>query len=114
MIRYAVALLSLSCLFASSALAQDDLLARAKQQFEPIPTAPPELPGNVATPGKVELGDRLLRICKSDGVRPTRESLGEQVAIARNALQLLGHMRLGRRHLDRVGHRPAGLLFEVL
>ena len=55
MIRYAVALLSLSCLFASSALAQDDLLARAKQQFEPIPTAPPELPGNVATPGKVEL-----------------------------------------------------------
>jgi hypothetical protein len=35
MIRYAVALLSLSCLFASSALAQDDLLAKAKQQFDP-------------------------------------------------------------------------------
>jgi len=45
MIRYAVALLSLSCLFASSALAQDDLLVKAKQQFEPIPTAPPVLPG---------------------------------------------------------------------
>src|SRR5450759_3286392 len=59
MIRYAVALLSLSCLFASSALAQDDLLAKAKQQFEPIPTAPPDLPGNVATPGKVELGKML-------------------------------------------------------
>ena len=59
MIRYAVALLSLSCLFASSALAQDDLLAKAKQQFEPIPTAPPELPGNAATPAKVELGKML-------------------------------------------------------
>ena len=59
MIRYAVALLSLSCLFASSALAQEDLLVKAKQQFEPIPTAPPELPGNVATPGKVELGKML-------------------------------------------------------
>ena len=59
MIRYAVALLSLSCLFASSALAQEDLLVKAKQQFEPIPTVPPELPGNVATPGKVELGKML-------------------------------------------------------
>ncbi len=59
MIRYAVALLSLSCLFASSALAQEDLLVKAKQQFEAIPTAPPELPGNVATPGKVELGKML-------------------------------------------------------
>ena len=59
MIRYAVALLSLSCLFSSSALAQDDLLVKAKQQFEPIPTAPPELPGNAATPAKVELGKML-------------------------------------------------------
>jgi len=54
MIRYAVALLSLSCLFASSALAQDDLLVKAQQQFVPIPTAPPELPGNVATPGNFD------------------------------------------------------------
>lgn len=59
MIRYAVAVLSYSCLFAASALAQDDLLAKAQQQFEPIPTAPPELPGNVATPAKVELGKML-------------------------------------------------------
>ena len=59
MMRYAVALLSLSCLFAFSALAQNDLLSRAQQQFIPIPTAPPELPGNVATPGKVELGKML-------------------------------------------------------
>ncbi len=29
MIKYAIALLSLSCLFASSALAQDDLLLKA-------------------------------------------------------------------------------------
>lgn len=48
-----------SCLFASPALAQDDLLANAKQQFEPIPTAPPDLPANVATPDKVELGKML-------------------------------------------------------
>jgi hypothetical protein len=46
-------------------------------------------------------------------VRLSRESRGEQVAIARNAFQLLGHMRRWRRHLDRVSHRPASLLFEV-
>ena len=71
MIRYAVALLSLSCLFASSVLAQDDLLAKAKQQFEPIPTAPPDLPGNVATPGKVELGKMLYFDRGSPRVMPS-------------------------------------------
>ena len=34
-------------------------MARAKQQFQPIPTSPPELPGNPASPAKVELGKML-------------------------------------------------------
>ncbi len=54
--RAVVALLSLGCLLASPALAQDDLMARARQQFQPLPTTPPQLPGNPATPAKVELG----------------------------------------------------------
>ena len=55
----ALAVLSLGCLFASPALAQDDLLTRARQQFQPIPTTPPELPGNATSPAKVELGKML-------------------------------------------------------
>ena len=48
------------CLFVvSPASAQTDLLARAKAQFKPIPTKPPALPGNAATPAKVELGKML-------------------------------------------------------
>lgn len=43
----------------SPARAQDDLMARARQQFQPIPTAAPELPGNQATPAKLELGRML-------------------------------------------------------
>lgn len=57
--KIAVALLSLAGFSASGALAQDDLMARARQQFQPIPTTPPELPGNAATPAKVELGKML-------------------------------------------------------
>ena len=60
MFRYtAVAMLSLGCLLASPAVAQNDLLAQARQQFKPIPTQPPALPGNAATPAKVELGKML-------------------------------------------------------
>ncbi|HEX7967456.1 MAG TPA: cytochrome-c peroxidase [Stellaceae bacterium] len=56
----ALALLSLVVGFVPpAALAQDDLLTRARQQFQPIPTTPPELPGNPATPAKVELGKML-------------------------------------------------------
>ena len=57
----AVALLSLGCLIGLPvlALAQDDLMARAQQEFKPIPTTPPELPGNAATQAKVELGKML-------------------------------------------------------
>jgi cytochrome c peroxidase len=57
----AVLLLSVGCLLTmpALALAQDDLMAKARQQFEPIPMAAPELPGNAATPAKVELGKML-------------------------------------------------------
>src|SRR3974377_1174976 len=58
----AIALLSAGCLLTmppALALAQDELMAKARQQFEPIPTAAPELPGNSATPAKVELGKML-------------------------------------------------------
>jgi cytochrome c peroxidase len=54
-----IAFLSLGSLFVSPVLAQDDLLARARQLFAPIPTTPPELPGNPRTPAKVELGKML-------------------------------------------------------
>jgi hypothetical protein len=39
-------ILSFGCLVASPALAQEDLIAKARQQFEPIPAIPPELPGS--------------------------------------------------------------------
>ena len=54
-----VTLLRFVCCLASPAVAQEDLMARAKQQFQPIPTSPPELPGNPASPAKVELGKML-------------------------------------------------------
>ena len=57
--KAAVVLLPLGCLFAVPALADEDLMARAQQQFQPIPTAPPALPGNAATPARIELGRML-------------------------------------------------------
>ena len=53
------AILLAECLVASTTQAQDDLVAKARQQFEPIPTTSPELPGNPATPAKLELGKML-------------------------------------------------------
>lgn len=40
-------------------LAQDALTAKGRQLFQPIPAAPPELPGNPATPAKILLGKML-------------------------------------------------------
>lgn len=57
--RTGAAALALGCALAVPALAQDDLMARARQMFQPIPTTPPELPGNPATPTKVDLGKML-------------------------------------------------------
>jgi cytochrome c peroxidase len=45
--------------FAPAALAQDQLLTKAREQFQAIPATPPELPGNPATPAKIELGKML-------------------------------------------------------
>lgn len=39
--------------------AQDNLMTAAKARFKPIPTTPRALPGNPATPAKVELGTML-------------------------------------------------------
>ena len=55
----ALAFLLLGDLVAWPAFGQDDLLTRAQQLFKPIPTAPPELAGNLSTPAKVELGKML-------------------------------------------------------
>jgi cytochrome c peroxidase len=41
------------------AVAAEDLMKAAQAQFAPIPAAPPALPGNPATPAKVELGKML-------------------------------------------------------
>src|SRR6516164_8998927 len=60
MIRNATfASLLLSCLSVMPAFAEDDLLTKAREVFQPIPTAPPELPGNPSSPAKVELGKML-------------------------------------------------------
>ena len=60
MIRNAtLASLLLSCLSVIPASAEDDLLTKARQLFQTIPAAPPELPGNPSSPAKVELGKML-------------------------------------------------------
>ena len=55
----AATVLSLGVLFAFPVLAQDAVMARAQQLFQPIPLTPPALPGNAATPAKIELGKML-------------------------------------------------------
>lgn len=60
MLRHALlAVTALGLLTATPAIAQTDLLTRAKAQFKPIPAKPPTLPGNAATPAKVALGKML-------------------------------------------------------
>ena len=54
-----VTLLFGACLLIHPAAAQNGLLAKARQQFQPIPVAPPKLPGNPATSDKVLLGKML-------------------------------------------------------
>ena len=52
-------LLIVACSITARAVAADDLMASAQSLFKPIPTSPPALPGNSATPAKVELGKML-------------------------------------------------------
>jgi hypothetical protein len=64
----AVLLLSVGCLLTmpALALAQDDLMAKARQQFELIPMAAPELPGNAASREPlVGFGRLAARSCRS-------------------------------------------------
>lgn len=46
-------------LASSTAIAQSAQMNEALQHFKPIPSSPPALPGNPATPAKVELGKML-------------------------------------------------------
>ena len=64
--------------------------------------------------GRLEYGDRLLDIVDRERIGVAREGLLEHRHIARNAAQLLDHMLVGGSHLDRVDHRPACLLLEIL
>lgn len=57
------ALIPLLCLATAvipAASAQDQVMARAKQEFQPIPVTAPALPGNQATAAKVSLGKMLF------------------------------------------------------
>lgn len=51
--------LALGCLATGQAWSQSALMKQAQGLFKPIPVAPPALPGNPATPAKVELGKML-------------------------------------------------------
>ena len=55
----ALALIVLSCMCTVPAVAQENLLVKAQQLFQPIPTTPPDLPGNPTSSAKVELGKML-------------------------------------------------------
>ena len=52
-------LLAASLSLSLSAVAADDLMTSAQARFKPIPQSPPAVPGNPATPAKVELGKML-------------------------------------------------------
>ena len=45
---------------APGSAAEDELMQRAKEVFQPIPEQPPSLAGNPITPDKVELGKMLF------------------------------------------------------
>jgi len=53
-------MMAAGCALSVQAMAADDLLARAKDYFEPIPTAVPEIADNKVTSEKVELGKMLF------------------------------------------------------
>ena len=52
-------LVTMGCLASAPAWSQSALMKQAQGLFKPLPEAPPALPGNPATPAKVELGKML-------------------------------------------------------
>ncbi|HEU4671049.1 MAG TPA: cytochrome-c peroxidase [Dyella sp.] len=54
-----IASVALACLIVTPARSQSDLQRQARQLFKPIPSTPPALPGNPATPERVALGKML-------------------------------------------------------
>jgi cytochrome c peroxidase len=54
-----LSLVALICLACAPAWSQSTLMKQAQGLFKPIPSTPPSLPGNPATPAKVELGKML-------------------------------------------------------
>ncbi len=68
MIRKTLAAVLLLLLNVGLAAAADDLMKRSQSQFKPVPSVPPVIEGNPATPEKVELGRMLYfdpRLSKS-------------------------------------------------
>jgi len=57
--RLAAGFLTLLLALATSALAQDEVEKLARSIFQPVPTSPPALKNNPASPAKVELGKML-------------------------------------------------------
>jgi cytochrome c peroxidase len=69
--RLAAVFLLLGFLPSSPVVGETDLLASARQIFEPIPPTPPAIPGNPATPEKIALGKMLFfepRLSASHGI----------------------------------------------
>jgi cytochrome c peroxidase len=59
-VRFGCAIVMLATIFLTvPCQADDDLMQRVRNLFQPIPQSPPELPGNPATPAKLQLGKML-------------------------------------------------------
>jgi len=69
-------------LAAGTAHAADDLLATARARFQPIPPEAPALPGNPATPAKLELGRMLYFDPRVSANRPASCNSCHNVGLA--------------------------------
>jgi cytochrome c peroxidase len=87
-------LMSVSCLATGSALAQNDLRANAKSQFQPLPITTPSLKGIESAPARVELGKMLY----------FEPRLSESHAISCNSCHIVG-MGGADAQKTSIGHR---------